>query len=106
MAKQAKRKTKAEKQQAAEPLNIARDDKVIFESFESPESSTIASAHYDVDGGKMTIKFRRGPGRDHDRYDYTGIPADLWSQFASAESKGKFFSTQIRPLYAGKPYAG
>lgn len=95
MTKRPKRKTKAEK--AKENLQS------LGGYFESPESGTIASASFDGLGG-MVVYFKRGPRRDNQRYDYTNIPLELWEQFASAESKGKFFSTQIRPMYAGKPY--
>lgn len=95
MTKRPKRKTKAEKA-TANPQSLGG-------YFESPDSGTIASASFDGNGA-MVVYFKRGPGRDHQRYDYTNIPQELWAQFATAESKGKFFSTQIRPHYAGKPY--
>lgn len=84
-----------------EPTQVIEQESGVF--FESPESSTIASAYFSKDNGHMTVFFRRGPSRDNERYDYSGIPVDLWERFAAAESKGHFFSTQIRPLYAGKP---
>ena len=68
-------------------------------SFESPESSTIASASYDPLRLELTITFhyRQRP------YLYGGISGDLWAGFVMASSKGKYFSDMIRPLYLGRP---
>lgn len=72
------------------------------DSFESPESSTIVSAHYD--GQTMIVYFQRAANRDHQRYDYTNFPSELWERFKQAESKGAFFSAHIRPFYAGRRF--
>lgn len=68
--------------------------------FESPDSSTIASAEYDRTTQVMSINFKRARGLD--RYDYDRIPEELWSEFVAAESKGQFFSARIRPVYEGR----
>lgn len=71
-------------------------------SFESPESSTIAGAFYDH--GIMVVLFKRGPGRDNDRYDYRDVPEVIWQEFVAAGSKGAFFTQQIRPHYQGRKH--
>jgi hypothetical protein len=68
------------------------------DSFESPESSTIAGASYQ--DGTLSVMFKRGAGA-RERYDYSGIPAELWAEFVMADSKGQFFGARIRPLYRG-----
>lgn len=69
-------------------------------SFESPESSTILSAMFDPDAKRMLIAFKRDTSLPA-IYAYSNIPSDLWAQFAQAASKGQFFSTRIRPYFAG-----
>jgi hypothetical protein len=71
----------------------------IPDSFESPESSTIASACYDNATAVLSVQFKRAKGK-LDRYDYT-VPPELWAEFVAAESKGQFFAARIRPLYPG-----
>jgi hypothetical protein len=67
------------------------------DSFESPESATIASATYNTETQMLTIYFRHGAG-----YDYAAFPYPLWRDFTQADSKGSFFAARIRPLYTGR----
>lgn len=69
------------------------------ETFESPDSSTIAKAEYDRSDNRLSVWFKRKSGSP--RYDYRNIPLALWEAFKEAESKGIFFSQQIRPVYDG-----
>lgn len=70
------------------------------DSFESPESSTIAGASYDANTLTLMVTFKR-KGDIRERYDYPGVPASLWKEFTLAPSKGQFFGARIRPLYQG-----
>ncbi len=71
--------------------------------FESPESSTIQGASYDAESLRMVIDFVDKDSATGARmYVYGNIDADLWRDFYQARSKGQFFSTRIRPMYAGR----
>lgn len=89
--KQTKRPTRAEKV-APPPLP---------DSFESPESSVIAGARYDAASMTLTVDIRKGPNVTQE-YVYSNVKADVWAEFVTAESKGKYFSAAIRPMFAGR----
>lgn len=65
--------------------------------FRSPESSTIEGANYDPDTEVLHITF----AHDHSTYAYDKFPYLMWVDFLGATSKGKFFSTRIRPIFSG-----
>ena len=70
--------------------------------FDSPESSTIVSAHYDPDQRVLTVEFKRKPKeKTAERYIFGGVSPELWAEFLSSVSKGHFFSTRIRPNFSG-----
>lgn len=66
-------------------------------SFESPESGTIIRARYDPETRQMFIDLRKAAVT----YRYTAIEPALWEEFVQSESKGRFFTARIRPLYVG-----
>ena len=63
-------------------------------------SSTIKSISYDEESESMksqlTVIFAGGA-----RYTYVDVPLDLWKRFRKAESAGKFFAREIKPVYEG-----
>lgn len=76
----------------------------VIESFESPESSNIASASYNTGTHLMTVEFKRLTTFSLKReYHYSGVSETLWREFVQAKSKGKFFAEAIRPMFAGVP---
>lgn len=64
--------------------------------FDSPDSKSILRADYYPGEEKMVVHFRGGSV-----YAYANIPSALWVEFYQAASKGKFFATSIRPMFAG-----
>ena len=66
------------------------------DSFQSPESSSIDGATYDRKTQMLRVIFRKGPP-----YDFAGVPHSVWAGFATASSKGAYFTSMIRPLYTG-----
>ena len=72
----------------------------IPDSFESPESSLIVRASYNEGQQVLSIYLKKTKKEGERRYDYS-IPPELWAEFFMAPSKGKFFSQQIRPWFAG-----
>lgn len=59
------------------------------------QSSTITSAGYLRGGGVLEIEFRSGAV-----YRYRGVPRDVFIAFSKAESKGRFFGSEIRGKYS------
>lgn len=92
MAKQPKRKTRAEK--------VDPPVQDIPTAFDSPESSLVLSAAYDPDTETMILTLRSKP--EPKNYTYNKFPASVWAEFVQASSKGKFFGDVIRPQFAGK----
>lgn len=44
----------------------------------------------------LTVVFNSGA-----RYEYPGVPRDLWERFKEAESVGRFFVQEIKPAFQG-----
>jgi lysyl-tRNA synthetase class 2 len=57
------------------------------------DSSVIAAVAYSADAA-LDIEFTSGA-----RYRYFAVPAQLFHEFLSADSKGVFFNRRIRPCY-------
>ena len=68
-------------------------------SFEDPTSSLVESASYDP--GQMILLVTLKAGKVSKRYRYGAVPPSAWVDFYQAESKGRFFTQHIRPLFAG-----
>lgn len=66
-------------------------------SFESPDSSLIASGRYDPDTRTLTLTFTSGKS-----YTYSVVTPEMWEALCMAASKGKVFNTQIQPFVAGR----
>lgn len=49
-------------------------------------------------GGTLAVQFKHKDGSPGATYHYPNIDADLFYRFQSADSKGKFFESHIRPL--------
>ena len=96
MGKKPKRTSPREINAAAQ--QSALSEEVVPYYFATPESSTIVDAAYDPDTETLVVKFRH----ENTIYSYGGFPHRLWVEFVNATSKGKFFTTQIRPLFSGK----
>lgn len=66
----------------------------------SIESSMISEAGYDVESRKLLVRFKRGGSV----YEYENITLLIWHQFMNAESKGRFFSENVRSHPELYPY--
>lgn len=60
-------------------------------------SSVLLKATYDTETEEMVITFKTGK-----EYSYYSIPKIVWNEFRTSESKGSFFSRQIKGKY-GEP---
>lgn len=62
--------------------------------FEQVNSSNIDAAGFDPIQNKMVVKFKSGA-----YYEYLGVPELVYQHFKAAQSKGTFFSQNIRNNY-------
>lgn len=58
------------------------------------QSSNIAEVDYSAESQELFIKFTNGA-----TYKYEEVPSRVYSDFLKAESKGKFFHSNIRNVY-------
>lgn len=58
------------------------------------ESAAISDIDYDAERAKLLVRFASG-----ERYVYVGVPGEVHRSFVDADSKGRFFQTQIRDRY-------
>jgi hypothetical protein len=61
----------------------------------SVESSCIASIAFSIEQSVLQLEFSNGLA-----YEYFGVPAALYSDLLSAQSKGAFFTRFIRGYFA------
>ena len=59
------------------------------------ESSVIESVGYDEENNTLAVQFLTKKV-----YFYLGIPTIIWEKFVDAESKGSFFSKEIKGQYS------
>jgi hypothetical protein len=57
-------------------------------------STAIAEMRYDAPSHTLTVTFVSGAV-----YAYPEVPSELYDAFRRAESKGRFFSSEIRPRF-------
>lgn len=58
------------------------------------ESTAIDAIDYDAGRSKLMVRFSSG-----ESYVYVGVPDDVHHSFLDAESKGRFFQSEIRDRY-------
>jgi KTSC domain len=58
------------------------------------DSTAISEIDYDAARTKLLIRFASG-----ERYVYVGVPGEVCRAFVEADSKGRFFRSQIRDRY-------
>jgi len=58
------------------------------------ESTNVASIGYDPATSTLEVAFNSGSV-----YQYSDVPADVFTKFLSAESKGKFLNSVIKSEY-------
>jgi lysyl-tRNA synthetase class 2 len=58
------------------------------------DSSAIRGIRYDPERQRLVVRFIDG-----DEYAYVGVPGEVHRSFAEADSKGRFFASEIRDRY-------
>lgn len=97
MGKRPTHKSEQEQVAAAETAAQSTDlAETLPMAFESPDSAIVKGAHYDPRTHQLTVDIN---GQD---YTYEAVSLEDWEEFLHAESKGRFFSARIRPLYVGR----
>ena len=61
---------------------------------EIDDSTVIKAMRYDEQRQRLVVRFIDG-----DEYAFVGVPGEVHRSFAEAESKGRFFSDEIRGHY-------
>lgn len=61
---------------------------------ERVDSSSLSSVGYDPRSETLEVEFRNGGV-----YRYLEVPEDAWRMLRSAESKGSYLNTHIKPAY-------
>ena len=62
-------------------------------------SSQLNGFGYDADSKTLAISFPGRGAQPDTIYHYFDVPAEVWSDFLAAESKGKFFGAEIKGMY-------
>ncbi|HEY3949407.1 KTSC domain-containing protein [Phenylobacterium sp.] len=58
------------------------------------DSTAIREIDYDPQRAKLLVRFASG-----EHYVYVGVPGEVHRSFLDAESKGRFFQSEIRDRY-------
>jgi hypothetical protein len=58
------------------------------------DSTAIQAIDYDGERAKLFVRFVSG-----ERYVYVGVPGEVHRSFLDADSKGRFFQSEIRDQY-------
>jgi KTSC domain len=61
---------------------------------ERVDSSSLSSVGYDAGSETLEVEFRNGGV-----YRYLEVPEDEWQSLQSAESKGSYLNTHIKPRH-------
>jgi KTSC domain len=61
------------------------------------DSNLLKNAGYDAHAQILEVEFPRGGV-----YQYLGFPQEKWEAFNAAESKGKYYLKEIKPVHACK----
>lgn len=64
---------------------------------ETPTSSNIAKLQYDPDTAELRVEFR-----SNKTYVYDGVSMDIWNDFITAPSAGRYFNQNISGFYKEK----
>ena len=67
--------------------------------FDDPTSSLVERATYEP--GQQLLRVTLKAGKISKTYRYGSFPPTSWVEFYQAPSKGRFFTTQIRPNFVG-----
>ena len=61
------------------------------------KSSNVKKTEYDTETKSLLVEFNNGQ-----KYEYSDVPHQVYTQFRMTESQGKFFSSKIVKTYTHK----
>lgn len=71
------------------------------------DSSNLKAVGYDVERQILSVEFHPTAGNELGSiFHYYGVPLTLFEDMGVAESRGRFYATQVRGKFTGKPMTG
>ena len=75
-------------------MAITKEEFVGTKILNEVQSSNIVRTEFDTESKLMIVEFKNGM-----RYQYEGVPHEVYTRFRMTESQGKFFSSDISKKY-------
>jgi hypothetical protein len=75
-------------------MSIIKEEIIGTKILNEIQSSNIVKTEFDTETKLMIVEFKNGF-----KYQYEGVPHEVYTRFRMSESQGKFFSTDISKKY-------
>ncbi len=75
-------------------MAITKEEFVGTKILNEVQSSNIVRTEFDTETKMLVVEFKNGM-----RYQYEGVPHEVYTRFRMTESQGKFFSSDISKKY-------
>ncbi len=75
-------------------MAITKEEFVGTKILNEVQSSNIVRTEFDTESKMLVVEFKNGM-----RYQYEGVPHEVYTRFRMTESQGKFFSSDISKKY-------
>jgi hypothetical protein len=75
-------------------MSIIKEEIIGTRILNEIQSSNIVKTEFDTETKLMIVEFKNGL-----RYQYEGVPHEVYTRFRMTESQGKFFSSDISKKY-------
>ena len=78
-------------------MAIIREEIIGTKIINEIQSSNIRRTEFDTESKELVVEFNNGL-----RYLYEGVPHQIYTQFRTSDSQGKFFNSKIAKTYKYK----
>ena len=75
-------------------MAITKEEIVGTKIINEVQSSNIVRTEFDTETKMLVVEFKNGM-----KYQYEGVPHEVYTRFRMTESQGKFFSSDISKKY-------
>jgi hypothetical protein len=75
-------------------MAITKEEFVGTKILNEVQSSNIVRTEFDTESKMLVVEFKNGM-----KYQYEGVPHEVYTRFRMTESQGKFFSSDISKKY-------
>ncbi len=75
-------------------MSIIKEEIIGTKILNEIQSSNIVKTEFDTETKLMIVEFKNGF-----KYQYEGVPHEVYTRFRMSESQGKFFSSDISKKY-------